>query len=69
MRRPVSADRPKSTQVKSLRFLLRYLKPYKGQVAAALLAWLILSEPVGASQIAGGLVVLIGIFLARRGSR
>jgi len=37
-------------------------------VMAALFAWLILSAPLGALQIAGGLVVLAGIYLARRGS-
>jgi len=37
-------------------------------VMAALFAWVILSEPLGALQIAGGLVVLAGIYLARRGS-
>jgi drug/metabolite transporter (DMT)-like permease len=38
-------------------------------VMAALFAWLILSESLGALQIAGGLVVLAGIYLAHRGSR
>jgi len=37
-------------------------------VLAAAFAWMLLSEPVGALQIAGGLVVLAGIYLARRGS-
>ena len=37
-------------------------------VMAALFAWVILSEPLGALQIAGGVVVLAGIYLARRGS-
>lgn len=36
-------------------------------VVAALLAWLLLHEPLSASQIAGGLIVIAGIFLARRG--
>jgi drug/metabolite transporter (DMT)-like permease len=38
-------------------------------VMAALFAWLILAEPLGALQIAGGMVVLAGIYLAHRGSR
>jgi len=37
-------------------------------VAAALFAWLLLAEPVVTLQIAGGLIVLAGIYLARRGS-
>jgi drug/metabolite transporter (DMT)-like permease len=37
-------------------------------VLAAAFAWMLLSEPVGTLQIAGGLVVLAGIYLARRGS-
>jgi drug/metabolite transporter (DMT)-like permease len=37
-------------------------------VMAALFAWLILSEGLDALQIAGGIVVLAGIYLARRGS-
>ncbi len=37
-------------------------------VMAALFAWVLLGEPLVALQIAGGLVVLIGIYLARRGS-
>jgi drug/metabolite transporter (DMT)-like permease len=37
-------------------------------VIAALFAWLLLAEPLAALQIAGGLVVLAGIYLARRGS-
>jgi drug/metabolite transporter (DMT)-like permease len=37
-------------------------------VIAALFAWLILAEPLGALQIAGGLVVLAGIYLAHKGS-
>jgi drug/metabolite transporter (DMT)-like permease len=36
---------------------------------AALLAWILLGEPLGLSQGAGGAVVLAGIVLARRGSR
>ncbi|UCH74008.1 MAG: DMT family transporter [Rhodospirillales bacterium] len=38
-------------------------------VAAALLAWLILSEAITAWQATGGAVILSGIVLARRGSR
>lgn len=38
-------------------------------VGAALLAWLLLAEGLSLHQIVGGLVVLYGIFLARRGSR
>src|SRR5919106_3070174 len=37
-------------------------------VMAALFAWLLLAEPLVPLQIAGGLVVLLGIYLARRGS-
>ena len=37
-------------------------------VAAALLAWLILSEPLGVVQGLGGAIVLAGIAIARRGS-
>lgn len=37
-------------------------------VAAALLAWWLLHEPVGAIQAAGGVAVLAGIYVARRGS-
>ena len=37
-------------------------------VAAALLAWIVLGEALGAWQGLGGAVVLAGIFLARRGS-
>lgn len=37
-------------------------------VAAAVLAWLILAEPVGPLQALGGIIVLAGILLARRGS-
>ena len=36
-------------------------------VVAALLAWLVLSEPVGAMQALGGVIVLGGILIARRG--
>lgn len=36
---------------------------------AAVLAWMILDEPIGLWQAIGGVVVLVGIFLARRGSR
>ncbi|HEY8265665.1 MAG TPA: DMT family transporter, partial [Steroidobacteraceae bacterium] len=38
-------------------------------VMAALFAWVLLSEALVPLQIAGGLVVLAGIYLARRGSR
>jgi drug/metabolite transporter (DMT)-like permease len=37
-------------------------------VMAGIFAWLILSEPLAALQIAGGAVVLLGIYLARRGA-
>jgi len=37
-------------------------------VMAALFAWVLLGEALVALQIAGGVVVLIGIYLARRGS-
>jgi drug/metabolite transporter (DMT)-like permease len=37
-------------------------------VMAALFAWVLLAEPLVPLQIAGGLVVLAGIYLARRGS-
>ncbi|MGH8689198.1 MAG: DMT family transporter [Burkholderiales bacterium] len=37
-------------------------------VMAALFAWLLLGEPVGALQVAGGAIVLAGIYLARRAS-
>jgi drug/metabolite transporter (DMT)-like permease len=37
-------------------------------VMAAAFAWLLLGEPLGPLQSAGGLVVLAGIYLARRGS-
>jgi drug/metabolite transporter (DMT)-like permease len=37
-------------------------------VMAAVFAWVLLGEPLAALQIAGGLVVLAGIYLARRGS-
>jgi drug/metabolite transporter (DMT)-like permease len=36
-------------------------------VIAAVLAWVLLGEALGASQIAGGLIVIAGIGLARRG--
>ncbi len=36
-------------------------------VVAAVLAWVLLSEPVGVMQAAGGAIVLIGILIARRG--
>ncbi len=37
-------------------------------VMAALFAWVLLGEPLVALQVAGGAVVLAGIYLARRGS-
>ncbi|HTQ76731.1 MAG TPA: DMT family transporter [Burkholderiales bacterium] len=37
-------------------------------VMAAALAWLLLGEPLAPLQVAGGAVVLAGIYLARRGS-
>lgn len=37
--------------------------------AAAVLAWALLAEPLGAFQAVGGAVVLAGILVARRGSR
>lgn len=37
-------------------------------VMAAVFAWLLLAEPLVALQVAGGLIVLFGIYLARRGS-
>jgi len=37
-------------------------------VAASVFAWVLLSERLGATQIAGGIVVLGGIYLARLGS-
>lgn len=36
-------------------------------VGAAILAWLILAEPLGLQQFAGGVIVLAGIILANRG--
>ncbi|MSQ89686.1 MAG: DMT family transporter [Betaproteobacteria bacterium] len=38
-------------------------------VMAALFAWILLGEPLVALQVAGGAVVLAGIYLAHRGSR
>jgi drug/metabolite transporter (DMT)-like permease len=38
-------------------------------VMAAVFAWLLLAEPLIAAQVAGAVVVLLGIYLARRGSR
>lgn len=35
-------------------------------VAAAMLAWLILQEPLGSWEMMGGVIVLVGIYLARR---
>lgn len=37
--------------------------------AAAILAWMLLNEPLGVLQAAGAAVILVGILLARRGSR
>ena len=37
-------------------------------VLAALYAWSLLNEPMDLNQIAGGLIVLLGIYLAKRGS-
>ena len=37
-------------------------------VLAAVYAWLLLNEPMGLNQIAGGAIVLFGIYLAKRGS-
>ncbi|OFZ98253.1 MAG: hypothetical protein A2Z64_11060 [Betaproteobacteria bacterium RIFCSPLOWO2_02_67_12] len=37
-------------------------------VMAAVFAWILLGEPLVALQVAGGVVVLTGIYLARRGS-
>ncbi len=37
-------------------------------VLAAAFAWVLLAEPLGPLQVAGGVVVLAGIWLARRGS-
>ncbi|CBS85857.1 DMT family transporter [Azospirillum lipoferum] len=37
--------------------------------AAAILAWILLNEPLGLLQAAGAAVILMGILLARRGSR
>jgi drug/metabolite transporter (DMT)-like permease len=37
-------------------------------VMAALFAWGLLAEPLAALQVTGGLIVLLGIYLARRGS-
>ena len=37
-------------------------------VMAAIFAWLLLAEPLTPAQVAGALVVLAGIYLARRGS-
>jgi drug/metabolite transporter (DMT)-like permease len=37
-------------------------------VMAAAFAWMLLGEALGPLQVAGGLVVLVGIYLARRGS-
>lgn len=36
-------------------------------VVAAILAWLLLNEPLSPSQIAGGVIVIFGIYLGKRG--
>jgi len=36
-------------------------------IVAAILAWVLLNEPLGPMQIVGGLIVLAGIWIARRG--
>lgn len=38
-------------------------------LCAALLAWLLLAEPLGARQAAGGAIVIAGVVLSRSGSR
>ena len=40
-----------------------------GLAALVLFAWLLLGEALSLRQLGGGLVVLLGIFVARRGSR
>lgn len=37
-------------------------------VMAAIFAWILLAEPLVSLQLAGGVIVLVGIYLARRGS-
>lgn len=37
-------------------------------VMATLYAWALLGEPIGLAQLAGGIIVLAGIYVARRGS-
>lgn len=37
-------------------------------LTAAVMAWLILGEPIGPFQVVGGAILLAGIFVARRGS-
>jgi len=37
-------------------------------LTAAIMAWLILGEPIGPFQVVGGVILLGGIFIARRGS-
>ena len=49
-----------STAFSSLTLLLQ-------PVVAAILAWLLLAEPIGALQAIGGAIVLLGILVARRG--
>lgn len=38
-------------------------------LTAAVMAWVILDEPIGAFQFAGGVLLLIGIFIARRSAK
>lgn len=38
-------------------------------LTASVMAWLILDEPIGAFQFAGGAILLLGIFVARRSAR
>lgn len=59
----------------AIAFALAHLPPAFGSVSlllqpavAALLGWLILSEPLTPTQAAGGVVILTGIVIARRGS-
>ena len=54
------------------RVLARVIEQLKADglqpVMAALFAWLLLSESLAPLQVAGGFIVLAGIYLARRGS-
>ena len=38
-------------------------------ILSTLLAWIILSEAIGPEQALGGIIILVGIMVARRGSR